>query len=56
MTPELFHILIKWLVSDDEVQRRHAEWRLARPDVAIPDRRPAALPPIVHAPTGCCNG
>ncbi len=41
MTPELLHTLLRWLISGNEVERRHAEWRLAQPDaVELADRTP----------------
>ncbi len=55
MTPELLQILLRWLISDNEVERRHAEWRLSQPDILTPDPRPVG-PPIVHAPLGKCCG
>ncbi len=55
MTPELLHTLLRWLTSDNDVERRHAEWRLSQPDVLTPIPRPVESP-IAHAPLGKCCG
>ena len=40
MTPELLATLTEWLVAGDDVQRRHARWRLSQ----------ANSPPLASAP------
>ena len=43
MTPELRARLQEWLLSDDPVQRRHAIWRLAQPDILADESAPIPL-------------
>lgn len=43
MTPGLRSTLEAWLVSDDPVERTHAAWRLAQPDVLPPGPDPIPL-------------
>ena len=55
MNPELLAKLLKWLTSDDPVERAHAEWRLAQPDVLTPTPQPVVTP-IEYVPRrGCCG-
>jgi hypothetical protein len=42
MSPELRARLEGWLAADDPVERAHAAWRLAQPDVLPPG--PAPMP------------
>jgi hypothetical protein len=44
MSPELLATLWHWLGSDDPVERAHAAWRLAQPDVLPPGPPPIPLP------------
>jgi len=44
MSPELLATLWHWLGSDDPVERAHAAWRLAQPDVLPPG------PPLIPLP------
>lgn len=52
MTNDLYHMLLAWLESGDDAQKRHAAYRLNLPDAIgyVPGVDPPAPPPaILHA-------
>ena len=68
MSPETYSLMLAWLESGTDAQKRHAAHRLAMPDAVDyrpePGRMPPKLPPIPDNPIptpgirlgGCCGG